>query len=103
MKNERAFGAALYLLGIALFLASALIYVAENKVQPDVFSSIPDHVVGYHNTHNCRLWRRLSDHSPPGKLIGALTALMGVCTVALLTGIVGNAFANQLGKRKAIF
>jgi len=28
---------------------------------------------------------------------------MGVCTVALLTGIVGNAFANQLEKRKAIF
>ena len=45
----------------------------------------------------------VSPITPLGKLIGALTALMGVCTVALLTGIVGNAFANQLGKRKAIF
>ena len=45
----------------------------------------------------------VSPITPLGKLIGALTALMGVCTVALLTGIVGNAFANQLQKRKAIF
>ena len=41
-EERRAFGAALYLLGIALFLASALIYVAENHVQPEVFSSIPE-------------------------------------------------------------
>ena len=41
-EERRAFGAALYLLGIALFLASALIYVAENKIQPEVFSSIPE-------------------------------------------------------------
>jgi voltage-gated potassium channel len=45
----------------------------------------------------------VSPITPLGKLIGAFTALMGVCTVALLTGIVGSAFANQLEKRKAIF
>ena len=91
---------ALYLLGIALFLASALIYVAENHVQPEVFSSIETMwwaiitltTVGYGD---------VSPITPLGKFIGALTAVMGVCTVALLTGIVGNAFASQLERRKA--
>jgi voltage-gated potassium channel len=35
-----------------------------------------------------------------GKIIGAFTALMGVCVVALLTGIVATAFANQIDRRK---
>ncbi len=102
-EERRAFGAALYLLGIALFLASALIYVAENKVQPDVFSSIPETMWWAIITLTTVGYGDVSPITPLGKLIGALTALMGVCTVALLTGIVGNAFANQLGKRKAIF
>ena len=102
-EERRAFGAALYLLGIALFLASALIYVAENKVQPQVFSSIPETMWWAIITLTTVGYGDVSPMTPLGKLIGALTALMGVCTVALLTGIVGNAFANQLQKRKAIF
>ena len=38
-----------------------------------------------------------------GKVIAAMTALMGVMTVALLTGIVANAFANQVQRRNSIF
>ncbi|MDB4022077.1 ion transporter [Litorivicinus sp.] len=102
-EERRAFGAALYLLGIALFLASALIYVAENAVQPDVFSSIPETMWWAIITLTTVGYGDVSPITPLGKLIGALTALMGVCTVALLTGIVGSAFANQLEKRKAIF
>lgn len=102
-EERRAFGAALYLLGIALFLASALIYMAENQVQPQVFSSIPETMWWAIITLTTVGYGDVSPNTPLGKLIGALTALMGVCTVALLTGIVGNAFANQLQKRKAIF
>ncbi|MBU29621.1 MAG: potassium channel protein [Gammaproteobacteria bacterium] len=102
-EERRAFGAALYLLGIALFLASALIYVAENRVQPEVFSSIPETMWWAIITLTTVGYGDVSPVTPLGKLIGALTALMGVCTVALLTGIVGNAFANQLERRKAIF
>ena len=41
--------------------------------------------------------------TPLGQIIGAITALMGVCTVALLTGIVASAFAAQMSRRKVIF
>ena len=101
-EERRAFGAALYLLGIALFLASALIYVAENHVQPEVFSSIPETMWWAIITLTTVGYGDVSPITPLGKLI-ALTAVMGVCTVALLTGIVGNAFASQLERRKAIF
>ena len=37
-----------------------------------------------------------------GKLIGAATAMMGVCSIALLTGIIGAGFANQMEKKKAV-
>ena len=39
----------------------------------------------------------------PGKFVGAATAMMGVLTVALLTGIVATAFSNQMARRKEIF
>ena len=45
----------------------------------------------------------VSPVTPLGKIIGAFTAIMGVCTVALLTGIVASAFANQRAQRAAIF
>ncbi|MEK9598335.1 MAG: hypothetical protein VW171_05655 [Alphaproteobacteria bacterium] len=31
-----------------------------------------------------------------GKIIGGFTAVMGVCVVALLTGIVASAFSSQI-------
>jgi voltage-gated potassium channel len=38
-----------------------------------------------------------------GKVISIITALMGVSVVALLTGILANAFSNQIARRKMIF
>ena len=37
------------------------------------------------------------------KVISVATALMGVSAVALLTGILANAFSNQIARRKLIF
>ena len=38
-----------------------------------------------------------------GKIISVATALMGVSVVALLTGILANAFSNQIARRRLIF
>lgn len=101
--ERRAFGAALYLLFIALFLSSAAMYVAENSAQPDKFSSIPETMWWALITLTTVGYGDVSPITPVGKIIGAFTALSGVCTVAWLTGIVGSAFASQMAKRKAIF
>ena len=102
-EERRSFAATLYLLAIALFLSSSMMYLAESDVQPDHFKSIPQTMwwslitlttVGYGDVYPI---------TPIGKFIGALTALMGVCTVALLTGIVASAFSSQMARREAIF
>ena len=102
-EERRSFAATLYLLAIALFLSSSMMYLAESDVQPDHFKSIPQTMwwslitlttVGYGDVYPV---------TPIGKFVGALTALMGVCTVALLTGIVASAFSSQMARREAIF
>ena len=102
-QERQSFVAALYLMAIALFLSSSMMYLAEYEAQPDNFQSIPHTMwwalvtlttVGYGDVYPI---------TGAGKIIGAITALMGVCAVALLTGIVASAFSNQMARREAIF
>ena len=102
MADWRSFTAALYLVLVALFLSSALMYIAENESQPDKFSSIPETMWWSLITLTTVGYGDVSPITPFGKIIGALAAIMGVCTVALLTGIVASAFANQRAQRTAI-
>ena len=103
IRHERSsFIATLYLFAIALFFSSAMMYVAENTAQPDKFKSIPETMWWSLITLTTVGYGDVSPLTPLGKIIGALTAIMGVCVVALLTGIVANAFANQVARRKAI-
>jgi len=78
-------------------------YLAEYDAQPEKFASIPQTMwwalitlttIGYGDVYPV---------TPLGQTIGAFTALMGICTVALLTGIVASAFSNQMARREAIF
>ena len=103
INHERSsFAAASYLFVLALFFASSLMYVAENSVQPDKFSSIPETMWWSLITLTTVGYGDVAPISPLGKIIGAFTAIMGVFSVALLTGIVANAFAYQVAERKAI-
>jgi len=101
--ERKSFYSASYIFTVALLISASLAYYAENTAQPEAFKSIPHAIwwaiitlttVGY------------GDVSPVtffGKIIGIFTALMGVCTVALLTGIVANSFSAQLSRKKAVF
>ncbi len=103
ISHERSsFVAALYLFAIALFFSSAMMYVAEHNAQPEKFRSIPETMWWSLITLTTVGYGDVSPLTPAGKVIGAITAIMGVCVVALLTGIVANAFANQVARRKAI-
>ena len=101
-EERRSFLAASYLFCIALFIASALMYVVERHAQPDAFASIPETMWWALITLTTVGYGDVSPVTPLGKAVGALTALMGVCTVALLTGIIANAFASQVSRKKDI-
>jgi len=101
-SDMSSFGAALYLLLIALFMSSAVMYLVENEAQPEKFSSIPETMWWSLITLTTVGYGDVSPVTTIGRIVGAITALMGVCVVAMLTGIVASAFSNQIAQRKMI-
>jgi voltage-gated potassium channel len=102
-QEKRSFIAALYLLLIAILLTSTLTYFAEHHAQPDKFSSIPDAMYWAIITLTTVGYGDVSPITWVGKILSIVTALMGVSTVAVLTGIVASSFANQMARRRVIF
>jgi voltage-gated potassium channel len=102
-EERQSFFSAIYLLAIGILISACLMYSVEHVAQPDHFASIPEAMwwsivtlttVGYGDVYPV---------TALGKILGAGTALLGVCTVALLTGIVANSFANQMTRKRAVF
>ena len=98
--ESRSFVATLYLLVLALLISSAMIYVAEQAVQPEHFGSIPQAMWWTVVTLTTVGYGDIVPMTVVGKFIATLTALMGVCVVALLTGIVATGFTNQVALRR---
>jgi voltage-gated potassium channel len=92
-----------YILSIAILITSCFAYFAESLAQPDKFGSIPDAMWWSVITLTTVGYGDVSPVTPFGKVIGVITAFAGVCTVAVLTGIVAASFTNQLARKKAIF
>ena len=103
VRDERqSFIAALYILAIAIVVTSSLMYYL-NDAQPDKFSSIPAAMWWAIISLTTVGYGERSIPLPLGQIIGTITAFVGVCTVAMLTGIVAAAFANQMERRKTLF
>ena len=91
-----AFISALYLLALSILITSCLMYFAEHALQPDRLGTIPDAMWWSIVTITTVGYGDVTPISPWGKVIGAFTALSGVFTLALLTGIVASAFATRV-------
>ena len=98
--ERRSFAATLYLLILAILISSSLIYVFEQNVQPEHFGSIPDAMWWTVVTLTTVGYGDIVPMTVAGKFVATLTALMGVCVVALLTGIVATGFTNQVSMRR---
>ena len=102
-EEKKSFISALYILAIAIVLSSSLMYYAENEAQPDKFSSIPASMYWSIISLTTVGYGDVSPITPIGKLLGTLTAVIGVFVVAIVTGIVAAAFASQQQRRKEVF
>jgi voltage-gated potassium channel len=100
-EERKSFFSAFYLLFIALIISSSLMYFVEGH--QNHFDSIMDTLwwsvitvtsVGYGDVYPV---------TGIGKVIGSITAILGICTTALLTGIVANSFVNQMARKRAIY
>lgn len=90
----------LMLMLLLLVLSSSLMYLAEHDRQPEAFSSIPAAMwwgvmtlttVGYGDVYPVTI---------PGKVLGALIAVMGIGLFALPAGILGSGFVGMRTERK---
>ena len=102
-EERRAFLASLYVLGVAIILSSTMMYLVEHQAQPGKFSSIPRSMWWSIITLTTVGYGDVSPVTPLGQFLGAIVAIMGVCTVALITGILASSFAVQMERRKHQF
>lgn len=101
-EERKALFAAIYLLLIVTFLSSATIYFAEKNAQPEVFHSIPESLWWSFMTLTTVGYGDAVPITAFGRVIGVFTALLGVCTFAMLTGILANGLYNQTERLKKL-
>lgn len=98
-KGEQLISAVFILL-ILLVVAATLMYTAEKEAQPKVFSSIPASMwwaavtlttVGYGDAYPVTVL---------GKILGAITAMLGIGMFALPCAILGAGFIEELEQPK---
>ena len=90
----------MFLLTIAMLIASTGIYIFEKDAQPDKFGSIPEAMwwaiaalttVGYGDAYPI---------TPVGKIIGSIVTLLGIGMVALPSGILASSFSERMRQRR---
>jgi voltage-gated potassium channel len=100
-EEKQSFLAAMFLLVIALLIASTGIYIFEKDAQPNKFGSIPESMWWAIATLTTIGYGDVTPVTGMGKLFGAIIAIIGIGTVALPSGILASGFSDQLKRRQS--
>ena len=100
-EEKQSFLAAMFLLTIAMLIASTGIYLFEKDAQPDKFSSIPAAMWWAIATLTTIGYGDVTPVTGMGKFFGAIIAIIGIGVVALPSGILASGFTDQLKRRQA--
>lgn len=103
LKNEKDTLITTYaVLFIVLIVASTLMFQFENAAQPDAFSSIPATMWWGVITLTTVGYGDITPITAPGKIFGAMIALIGIGIFALPAGILASGFAKQLEQSEKV-
>lgn len=87
-------GLSLALGGFVLIVSSTLLYLAESDAQPDKFGSIPRTLWWSIVTLTTVGYGDVFPVTPVGKILAAITAIIGIGLIAMPTGILAAAFSD---------
>jgi voltage-gated potassium channel len=89
-----------FIVMIMLIFASSLMYIVENAVQPENFSSIPSAMWWGVATLTTVGYGDIYPITPIGRCLGAVISLLGIGLFALPTGFLASGFAEEIQKRR---
>ena len=93
-NQRRSFGAAYFILFIALIISSSGMYLVEKDVQPEKFGSIPHAMWWAIVTLTSVGYGDVTPITSMGKFFGSVIIILGILTVALPSGILAAAFTD---------
>ncbi len=100
-EEKQSFLAAMFLLTIAMLIASTGIYMFEKDAQPDKFGSIPEAMWWAIATLTTIGYGDVTPVTGMGKFFGSIIAIIGIGVVALPSGILASGFTDQLKRRQS--
>lgn len=95
--------AALFVLTMMIVLAASITFLAEHRVQPEAFGSIPAALWWAIITMTTIGYGDVVPVTPIGKICGALIGIASVGMVALPAGILASGFNEALHRRRKAF
>jgi len=102
-QEARAIGALLFVFVVILVFVSSLMYLLEHLAQPRVFADIPAAMWWSVVTMTTLGYGDMVPITPMGKLVGALTAVIGVGMIALPAGVLASGFSEQMRMRREAY
>lgn len=102
-QEARSMGTVTFVFLILLLFISSLMYLFEHPVQPDVFSDVPTALWWGVETMTTLGYGDMIPATPVGKLLGGLTAVLGVGMIALPAGIMASGFTEHMRLRREEF
>lgn len=99
-RKREIFGFMLFFLVFVILFSSTILYLVENPVQPDKFSSIPAAMWWAMMTVTTVGYGDMIPITPLGKGIASLFTLMGVLVLALPSAILASGFIEERDKVK---
>lgn len=85
--------------GLAVLIASSIMYYAEHGAQPDQFSSIPAAMWWGVVTLTTLGYGDVYPITTVGRLMGGVFAISGILLIALPTAILGTAFVDEMREK----
>jgi voltage-gated potassium channel len=101
-EERRALAACLVILMGLVIAAASVMHLVEHEAQPDKFGTIPDAMWWAMITLTTVGYGDVVPTTALGKIVAAMTAVMGLVMLALPVGIIATAFSEVIHRREFV-